>query len=215
MEKFVPKFQGAPWPDGARVLHVYAVPDPRADHGLANLVGECRAAMRPYPITPLGDDTLHCTLDMIADTTSDGITDEERADLVTALREHLADTRPFEVTAGSPIAGRGGAFLDLSPDHALVELRERVRDAIRRTRGPGALLHDGGRPHISLGYAWSDASSDALQSVLRRISPSHAPVRVRDVRLLDVLFRQHPRPGGESAWQLSWSMVATIPLTGG
>ncbi|MFF7453352.1 2'-5' RNA ligase family protein [Kitasatospora sp. NPDC008115] len=214
MEKFVPRFQGAPWPDGARALHVYAVPDPGTDLELARLVGECRVAMLPHPITALDDGTLHCTLDMIADTTSDRITDGERADLVTALREHLAGTRPFEVTAGSPIASRGGAFLDLSPDHALVGLRERVRDAIRRTRGTGALRHDGGRPHISLGYAWADSSSDALQSVFRRISPSHAPVRIREVHLLDVLFRRHPRPGGETAWQLSWSPVATVPLTG-
>ncbi|MER7701467.1 2'-5' RNA ligase family protein [Kitasatospora sp. NPDC097605] len=215
MEKFVPKFQGAPWPDGARVLHVYAVPDLGTDLDLARLVDECRAAMRPHPITPMDDGTLHCTLDMIADTTSDRITAEERADLVAALRDHLAGTRPFEVTAGSPIASRAGAFLDLSPDHALFDLRERVRDAIRRTRGPGALLHDGGRPHISLGYAWSDASSDALQSVFRRISPSHVPLRIRDVHLLDVRFQQHPRPGDETAWQLSWSPVAIIPLAHG
>ncbi|MFF2659942.1 2'-5' RNA ligase family protein [Kitasatospora sp. NPDC058032] len=213
MEKFVPKYQGAPWPDGARVLHVYAVPDLRTDLELATLVGECRTAMLPFPITPLGDTTLHCTLDMIADTTAEEITTTERAELVAALREHLAGTGPFEVMAGSPIAGRAGAFLDLSPDHALVDLREHVRDAIRRTRGPDALRHNGGRPHISLGYAWSDASSDALQTALRRISPSHAPVHVREVHLLDVRFRLHPRPGGETAWQLSWSPVATIPLT--
>ncbi|MFE6866221.1 2'-5' RNA ligase family protein [Kitasatospora sp. NPDC057692] len=215
MEKFVPKFQGAPWPDGARVLHVYAVPDLRTDRGLADLAGACRTAMRPYPITPLGDDTLHCTLDMIADTTSDRITPAERADLVAALREHLAATAPFEVTAGPPVANRAGAVLHLSPDHLLLDLRERVRDAIRRTRGPGALLHDGGRPHISLGYAWSEASSEDLRTALRRLSPGHAPVRVREVQLLDVRFRRHPRPGAETAWQLSWTPVATVPLAHG
>ncbi|MFF8769361.1 2'-5' RNA ligase family protein [Kitasatospora sp. NPDC015120] len=214
MEKFVPKFQGAPWTDGARALHVYAVPDLRADLRLAGLVRECRAAMRPFPITRLDDDTLHCTLDMIADTTADRITAGERGDLVTALREDLAATGPFEVMAGSPIAGLGGAFLDLFPDDALVDLRERVRDAIRRTRGPGALRHDGGRPHISLGYAWTEGSSDALQTAFRRISPSHAPVRVRAVELLDVRFRLRPRPGRQSAWELSWTPVATVPLAG-
>ncbi|MFB7469934.1 2'-5' RNA ligase family protein [Kitasatospora sp. NPDC056184] len=215
MEKFVPKFQGAPWPDGARVLHVYAVPDLRTDRELADLVGACRTAMRPYPITPIGDDTLHCTLDMIADTTSDRITAAERADLVTALREHLAATPPFEATAGAPVANRAGAVLHLSPHHLLLDLRERVRDAIRRTRGPGALLHDGGRPHISLGYAWSEASSEDLRTALRHISPGHAPVRIREVQLLDVRFRQHPRPGAETAWQLSWAPVATVPLAHG
>ncbi|WP_380283005.1 2'-5' RNA ligase family protein [Kitasatospora purpeofusca] len=215
MEKFVPKFQGAPWPDGARVLHVYAVPDLRTARSLADLVGACRTAMHPYPITPLGDDTLHCTLDMIADTTSDRITAGERADIVAALRESLAGTAPFDVTAGSPVANRAGAVLHFSPDQGLLALRERVRDAIRRTRGPGALLHNGGRPHISLGYAWSEASSEALQTALRQVSPGHAPLRIHEVQLLDVRFRLHPRPDDETAWQLSWSPVATIPLTRG
>ncbi|MER5349344.1 2'-5' RNA ligase family protein [Kitasatospora sp. NPDC002551] len=215
MEKFVPKFQGAPWPDGARVLHVYAVPDLGTDAELASLVGDCRKAMRPFPITPLGDDTLHCTLDMIADTTADRITAGERADLVAALRERLAGTGPFEVAAGSPVANRAGAVLHLDPEQAVLDLRERVRDAIRRTRGPGALLHDGGRPHISLGYAWAEASSDALRTALRRIVPGHTPVRIRDVRLLDVRFRQQPRPGDASAWEISWTPVATVPLTRG
>ncbi|MFD9692066.1 hypothetical protein ACFWXO_40595 [Kitasatospora sp. NPDC059088] len=215
MEKFVPKFQGAPWPDGARVLHVYAVPDLQADLALARLVGDCREAMSPYPITPLGDGTLHCTIEMVADTTADKITPEERDDLVAALHTHLAFTGPLEVTAGSPIANRAGAFLDLGPDESLVDLRERVRDAIHEVRGPGALLHNGGRHHISLGYAWADASSGALQTALRKISPSHASVRFSALRLLDVTFQQFPRPGGESAWELSWEPVATIPLAGG
>ncbi|WP_188302200.1 2'-5' RNA ligase family protein [Streptomyces sp. CBMA123] len=212
MEKFVPKFQRSPWPDGARVLHVYAVPNLQVDHQLARLVGECRKAMLPFPITPIGDGTLHCTLEMVADTTADKITAEERGALLGALRKHLADAGPLEITAGSPVANRVGAFLDLSPDDGLLDLRERVRAAIREVRGPGALLHDGGRPHISLGYSWATASSDELQTALRRISPSHAPVHVSGVQLLDVQFRQHSRPNGQTAWELSWELVAELPL---
>ncbi|MEU9047366.1 MULTISPECIES: 2'-5' RNA ligase family protein [unclassified Kitasatospora] len=212
MEKFVPKFQGSPWPDGARVLHVYAVPDLQANLPLARLVGECREAMLPFPITPIGDGTLHCTLEMVADTTADKITADERDVLLGALRKHLDGTNPLEITAGSPVANRVGAYLDLSPDDGLLDLRERVRAAIREVRGPGSLLHDGGRPHISLGYAWSTESSDELQTALRRISPSHAPVRVTAVQLLDVQFKQYPRPNGKTAWELSWEPVAELPL---
>ncbi|GLV88688.1 hypothetical protein Slala04_01420 [Streptomyces lavendulae subsp. lavendulae] len=215
MEKFTPKFQGKSWPNAARVLHVYACPDLHADRQLARLVGACYDAMRPFPITPMADGTLHCTIEMVADATSDKITAEERAELVTALRAHLSGTGPLDVLAGSPVANRFGAFLDLTPDDALVELREHVRDAIREVRRPGALLHDGGRLHVSLGYAWAEASSDALQAVLRRISPSHAPFRFGTVQLLDVLFQQQPRPDGETAWELSWEPVAAIALTGG
>ncbi|MEY9948417.1 2'-5' RNA ligase family protein [Kitasatospora sp. GAS1066B] len=214
MEKFTPKFQGAPWIDGARVLHVYACPQVKSDPALARLIGDCREAMSPFPITAMGDDTLHCTIEMVADTTADKITAEERDELVAALREHLASTGPVEVTVGSPIANRAGALLDVYPDGGLVDLRERVRDAIRSVRGPGALLHDGGRPHVSLGYAWAEGSSDALQTALRRISPSHAVVRFTSLHLLDVQFQQRPRTHGASAWELSWQPVATIALPG-
>ncbi|MFJ5071539.1 hypothetical protein ACIQC7_34495 [Kitasatospora sp. NPDC088556] len=212
MERFVPHFQKAPWPDGARVLHIYAVLGLEDNPALARLVRACHTAMLPFPITPLGDGALHCTLEMVADTTADKITAEERDALLDALRKHLAGAGELDLVAGSPVANRAGAFLDLSPDDGLLDLRERIRAAIREVRGPGALLHDGGRPHISLGYSWATASSDELQTALRRISPSHAPVHVSGVQLLDVQFRQHPRPNGQTAWELSWEPVAELPL---
>ncbi|MFI9332113.1 2'-5' RNA ligase family protein [Kitasatospora sp. NPDC052868] len=214
MERFVPRFQGSPWPDsGARVLHVYAVPDLTAHPALARLVTTCHTAMAPFPITPM-DTTLHCTVEMVADTTSDTITPAERQALADALHRHLADTTPIQATVGSPIANKAGAFLDVHPDGDLTALRTRVRAAVSEVRGPGALLHDGGRPHISLGYAYDAASSDALQTELRRISPSHAPVTFDSVELLDVLWCRQPRPGGRTAWELSWEKVTSIPLRG-
>ncbi|MCC9309153.1 hypothetical protein LN042_19040 [Kitasatospora sp. RB6PN24] len=214
MERFIPQYQGTPWIDGASVLHVYACPQLEHEPALARLVGACRDAMRPFPITVMGDDTLHCTIEMVADTTADKISAEERGALVAALREHVASIGPVQVTLGSPIANRTGALLDVAPDEGLLALRERVREAIRSVRGPGALLHDGGRLHVSLGYSWAEGSSDALQTALRQISPSHAVVRFTDLHLLDVQFQQRPRANGASAWELSWQPVATIALPG-
>lgn len=37
VEKFVPRFQGRPWADGLRVLHVYVLPRPGVDDGLLSL----------------------------------------------------------------------------------------------------------------------------------------------------------------------------------
>ncbi|MGK4581760.1 2'-5' RNA ligase family protein [Kitasatospora sp. HPMI-4] len=212
MQKFVPSFQGAPWPDGARVLHVYARPN-RSEPALARLLAACTEAMAPYPITAQAE-LLHCTIEMVADTTSDTITGPDRTALTAALNRHLAGTAPLQLTAGSPIANRAGALLDLHPDDELLALRERVREAIRETRGPGALLHHGGRPHITLGYAWDHSDSDSLQSALRRICPSHVPLTISAVELLDVTWSQQPRPGGQSGWTMSWTPVATIPLPG-
>lgn len=212
MRKFVPQFQGDPWPDGLRVLHVYLLPDMAVEHDLAQLVTSCQEAMRPFPITVLGDDRLHATVEMVADASSGAISTDERAALTDALHRHLAGTAAFQVTAGSPIANKAGALLDLSPDDRLEDLRGRVRDAFREARGPHVLQHDGGRHHMSLGYSWDTADSDSLQSALRRITPSHAVFRVGHVHLLDVQFREHARGGEDTGWELSWNPVASLPL---
>lgn len=210
MKKFVPRWQEAPWPDGLRALHVYACPDLEVDHQLARLVRQCHEAMRDYPITPL-DTHLHATIEMVADTSSDRITDRERCALAGALRSHLANAAPIEVRAGSPITNVAGAVLDLSPDEQLVDLTDRVRTALVQARGSEVVRHNGGRHHISLGYAWAEADSDTLQSTLRRISPSHAPFHITKLHLLDVQWRQQPR-GDDHAWEISWDHLDTLPL---
>jgi hypothetical protein len=212
MKKFLPQFQKAPWRDGARVLHAYLVPDLSVDHELGRLTAACHEAMRPYPITLLDDGLLHTTVEMVADTTADRITTAERQDLIEALRGRLADTAPFQVTAGSPIANKAGALLDLAPDEPLVDLKGRVQDAFVEARGPEVIQHDGGRHHMSLGYSWDAADSDPLQSALRKISPSHVPFHVDRVHLLEVQFSEHARHDGKSAWAISWDPVAVILL---
>lgn len=67
-----------------------------------------------------------------------------------------------------------GAVLDVWPDTQAVALQQRVRTAIRAARGDGALLHDGGRLHMSLGYSYAAANSDPLNSRLRSITPLRA-----------------------------------------
>jgi hypothetical protein len=212
MRPFVPQFQKAPWRDGARILHAYLLPDLSVDRELARLTTACHQAMRPYPITLLNGGLLHTTVEMVADTTADRITAAERQDLIEALRHRLADTAPFQVQAGSPIANKAGALLDLSPDDALVDLKGRVQDAFVEARGSEVIQHEGGRHHMSLGYSWDTTDSDPLQSALRRISPSHAPVHVDRVHLVEVEFREHARGNGKSAWEISWDPVSMIPL---
>ncbi|WP_030462545.1 2'-5' RNA ligase family protein [Kitasatospora sp. NRRL B-11411] len=212
MHLFTPRYQGAFWVDGASVLHVYALP--RAEDGdFHRLAARCFEVLEPYPVTTTAGH-LHSTVEMIADTTSDNIPPAERDALTQALHRHLADVPAFEVLAGSPIVNATGALLDLSPDDHLLELRERVRAAIRETRGAGALRHGGGRPHATLAYAYDSADSDEVQSKLRRISPSHAPLTVDAVHLLDVTWQQRRQGDGRTAWTISWTSVATIPLAG-
>lgn len=98
------------------------------------------------------------------------------------------------------------------PDEEAVALQERVRSAIRSTRGETALQHQTGRPHMSLGYAYDSADSDALNSTLRNnIIPRRASLRVDAVHLLDVRYDIAPDTGG---WRMTWESLAEIPLAG-
>ncbi|MEZ0094976.1 2'-5' RNA ligase family protein [Streptacidiphilus sp. EB129] len=217
MEKFIPSFRGAPWPDGSdpdapeastRVLHVYAVPDLAVDRELAVLVGECRAAMKGYPILPADDVFLHLTLEVVSVGTSDTVTAEQRVSLVEALLVALAKVDAFTLDLGSPLAGRNGALMDVHPDAEVDALHRVIRCAVQNTV-PSDFHYPVAPVHMSLGYSFADGSSDKLQSALRRIRPSHATMTVASVQLVDVLFRQVPVGDGQQAWDLSWDHVAT------
>jgi hypothetical protein len=215
MERFVPSFRGRPWRDGARALHVYAVPDLTVDQDLARLVGGVRAATKDFPILPPEDQYLHLTLDVVAADTAQNITDGQRTDLIGALLTSMAQFDAFTLTLGSPRAGRAGVLLDVSPDRDVDALRRVIRSAIQATV-PSDYTYPVAPVHMSLGYNYDTGDSDRLQSALRRIRPGHARMTVGSVQLVDVLFRTiSPEgcPTGEGeAWDLSWDHLATIPL---
>ncbi|MFI7337010.1 2'-5' RNA ligase family protein [Streptomyces sp. NPDC050085] len=159
MQKFTPSWRGRPWEDGFAALHAYLAPRAGVDDELLALAHACRPAMLSYPIDPAipaepgTPGTLHVTIEMIADVPACDISVRERDVLIDALRKELADVAPFVAELGPPLAGRAGAVLDVWPDGQVLALQERVRAAIRATRGEAALVHSGGRPHCSLGYS--------------------------------------------------------------
>ncbi|MGP4115299.1 2'-5' RNA ligase family protein [Streptomyces sp. 4N509B] len=217
MKRFTPHFQGRPWVDGLEVIHAYLVPRAGVDDELIALAHACRPALLEYPIDlacppEVGDPgTLHVTVEMVADAPAADISAGERTDLVHALRERLADVSPFATELGPPIGTSAGALLDVWPEDEAEELRERVRAAIRETRGDVALQHDGGRLHCSLGYSYDAADPDPLNSRLRALTPRRAPLHVDSLHLLNVRFEVAKDTGG---WRLSWEPIAEIPLGG-
>lgn len=211
MKRFTPSFQGRPW-NGDRVLHVYALPDQDTDAALLALADACHAAMAPYPIRALGNDQLHLTVEMITDATADAIGESEREVLVEALREKLAAAEPVHTEIGHPYSNRAGVLFDVWPDQDLLNVRALVRDAVREVRGDDAVLHDGGRPHMALGYSWDTADSDPLNSTLRAITPRRVPVTISRLYLLDVTFTQQPLADGHSSCDISWTPIAALPL---
>ena len=104
-----------------------------------------------------------------------------------------------------------GAVLVVWPDAQAVALQERVRAAIRTTRGDATLQHVGGRLHMPLGYSCDSASAGSLNSRPRAITPRRAPLHVDTLHLLNVRFAIAPDAGG---WKLSWEPLAEIPLGG-
>ncbi|MFE1405479.1 2'-5' RNA ligase family protein [Streptomyces sp. NPDC058770] len=219
MKSFLPRFRGQPWVSGERVLHVYVCPQAGVDDELLRLVHGATEAMAPYPIDPQAPDCpadpgwLHLTVEMIADVPAAAINGRERADLVAALTDGLADFDAFETEVGPPIANIAGAVLDVWPQDRAVALQNRVRDVIRAVRGEGAVMPSSDRPHLSLGYAYAEADSDPLNSVLRtRVTPRRAPLAVDRIHVLDVKWLRTVMPTGVEGWRMSWDTVAVVPL---
>ncbi|MFI6803811.1 2'-5' RNA ligase family protein [Streptomyces luteogriseus] len=212
MKRFVPVFRNKPWESGVSVLHLYVVPDPAVDKALFALIAACRTVLQDYPVWCLPDDRIHITVEMDAAAPSEQITQAQRAQLISELEARLAGIDPFTVLCGSPIANRSGALLDTYPDHQLTALQNLARAALWEVHDAPAISHDGGRGHMSLGYAFDEADSDPLQSALRRITPSHAPLTVSRLHLLDVRWTAHPRPDGGVRWEMTWELLAAIPL---
>ncbi|MGI5457616.1 hypothetical protein ACQEWB_31490 [Streptomyces sp. CA-249302] len=211
MKSFTPTFRGQDWESGAGALHLYVRPD-EADTEFHDLVAACREALDGYPVWCVPDDLVHITVEMDASAPSSDIGAAERTRLITALKGELKHIEPFTVLCGSPLANRAGAVLDTHPDQGLVALRNLTRRALWEARDTSAIAHEGGRGHASLGYAFDSADSDPLQSALRRISPSHAPLTVSRLHLLDVRWTAHPRADGGVRWEMDWDPVAVLPL---
>ena len=175
------------WPAGETLWHVYALPDLGRDAGLAALVAGCRQALDGFPMTMVDHPWLHVTIAQITDATGSSTSTEELRALETELRRALGVIRPFTVMVGSCLSYPSGAIFDLSPDNELNRLRDAVAEAIGRVRGSAALQYDPGVLHLTLAYASGDADSDVVQRRLRRVRPSHAPMTIESVHLVEVL----------------------------
>ncbi|MGW3240308.1 2'-5' RNA ligase family protein [Streptomyces olivaceus] len=206
MKPFVYKHADARWPEGATLLHVYlAVSD--QDRDLLDLVTSANGALKDFPLTPVPPRWLHVTLDQITDRPAAAISQQERDELVGVLTKQLTDFKPFEVQVGSFLTYHSGVIADLHPDDDLAALHRAVRGAIRAVRGDEAVRYPWGLQRLTISYAREEASSDDAQRILRRVRPSHAPLHVTEVHLVDVT-------ADSTAKAITWELLATIPLGG-
>lgn len=195
------------WPAGTTLLHVYAVPDMQRNRELAALVEGCRAAADGFPLAWVEDPWLHLTLAQVPDSPASSIPQDERDALVAALGERLERLEPLQVLVGSPLSYHSGVICDVHPDGPLGQLCEAVQEAVTEARGDGAETYEVGVPHLSLAYATQPANSDDAQRRLRRVRPSHAPLDIDAVHLVDVT-------SDDVRKTITWDHLAVIPLGG-
>jgi hypothetical protein len=192
------------WPPDLALLHVYAVIDLQRNRDLAALIEGCRAATSGDPLTHVGDRWFHITLAQLS-IAADQLAESEHAALIGELRWHLAGLNPFTVTAGSPLAYLSGLIFDLGPDEPLDGLRDAVAAAITTARGAEENAYDTGVLHLTGAYSTGEADSDQIQRRLRRVRPSHAPVHIDTVSLVDV-------HADAQAKTITWRTLADIRL---
>ncbi|MFC7532825.1 2'-5' RNA ligase family protein [Actinoplanes sp. GCM10030250] len=207
MKPFVFRHGSGLWPTGETLLHVYAVPDLDEDRALASLVAGCRKALDGSPLTFVADRWLHITVAQIADTYGRNYSAGDRRQLAAELERDLAAVEPFTLTVGSCLAQTSVVMFDTSPDDEINHLTRVVYDVLGRVRGPEALKYPAGIAHLTLGYANGEADSEGVQRALRQVRPSHAPMTVREVQLVDVT-------ADPDAKTITWEPVARIPLGG-
>lgn len=207
MKPFGFKQGSSDWPAGTTLLHVYAIPDMQRNRELAALVEGCRAAADVFPLAWVEDPWLHLTLAQVPDSPADRIPQDDRDALVAALGARLERLKSLRVLIGSPLSYHSGVICDVHPDGPLVRLCEAAQEAVTAARGDGADSYEVGVPHLSLAYATQPASSDDVQRRLRRVRPSHAPLDIDAVHLVDVT-------ADDARKTITWDHLAVIPLGG-
>lgn len=186
MKEFVFQRGTEVWPQGETLWHVYALPDLQRDTALESLVLGCRSALDGFPLTMVELPWLHITVAQISDALGSTTSGDELRALKTELQAALRSIDPFTIMVGSCLSYVSGSIFDLSPDDDLNLLRDTVAEVIGRIRGPAALAFAPGVLHLTHSYASGDADSDVVQRRLRRVRPSHAPMTIRSVWLLEV-----------------------------
>lgn len=196
------------WPGSSTLLHVYVVVNLDSNREFAELVRGVRDATGEYPLAHVENDWFHITLYQLSERPAAEITKAERRDLTAELTRRLETVEPFTITVGSPLTYETGIIFDLAPDAPLNTLRQQVTDAVEKALGRSASSYESGVLHLTESYAKREVALDHVHDIqrrVRRVRPSHAPVRVDSVELVDVTANSQEKT-------ITWKRVASIPL---
>ncbi|MFJ6898232.1 2'-5' RNA ligase family protein [Streptomyces hokutonensis] len=192
------------------LLHAYVAVDLERQPELSELIRGVREATRDDPLTHVGDEWFHITLYQLSQKPASEIPEDERQALVTALTDQMKAIAPFTITVGSPLPYTSGLIFDLGPDEPLHELRAATTRAFELVRGPEATTYDTGVLHLTESYATAEVSLDHFHQIhrrVRRVRPSHAPLRIESIELVDVTANATEKT-------IIWESLASLPLAG-
>ncbi|NBE52000.1 2'-5' RNA ligase family protein [Streptomyces boluensis] len=189
MKPFIFRHGQDVWGKDLSLLHAYVTVDLGQNPELAELIRDVRAATVGDPLRHVDDGGFHVTLYQLSEKPASAIPDEERQALVAELTRQMRAVTPFTITVGSPLAYGTGLVFDLGPDEPLNELRAAATRAFTMVRGPEATTYDTNVLHLTESYATAEVSLDhfhQIQRRVRRVRPSHAPLRIASIELVDV-----------------------------
>jgi hypothetical protein len=194
------------------LLHAYCTVDLGRNPELAELVRGVRDATQDDPLTHVGDEWFHITLYQLSSRAAHDVPEVERQSLVSELTTQMRSFAPFTITVGSPLAYATGILFDLGPDEPLNELRTAATRAFELVYGADATAYETGVLHLTESYATAEVSMDHFHQIhrrLRRVRPSHAPLRIDSIELVNVTANSEKKT-------ITWEPVAPpMPLGAG
>ncbi|MFE5593070.1 hypothetical protein [Streptomyces sp. NPDC056549] len=190
------------------LVHAYAPVNLGSNPELAHLVRGIRAATKDDPLTHVGDEWFHIALYQLSVKGAAEVTAAERKALAAELKGQMETVAPFTITVGSALAYGTGIVFDLGPDGPLNELRTAATRAFEAVLGSEATSYETGVLHLTESYATAEVGLDHYHQIhrrLRRVRPSHAPLRIDTVALVDVV-------ANDAEKTITWETWKTIPL---
>lgn len=198
------------WPADWSSLQLYITPDPDRDSELGQLFAGCNAVFAQYPMLVVPERWRHITVQPINHVRTADIGQDQRAAFAAVLTSALSEVPAWTWTMGSPVVSGRAALLDTSPDEPFELLLDAVRRAVGEVFGSAPLSYDTRPAHMTLCYPRESLAFTPAREVrqkLRRVRPSHAPLRVGSVHLVDV----HQDADAGFYW---WDHVHTFCLGG-
>ncbi len=170
--------------------------------GLHKLVTTLQRELELAELDHVPLDGLHLTMQGVGFT--DVVPQQDLDAIVAAARQRCRTAAPFELTLGPVDPDPEGIGLLVRPWQPVIDLRDRLRDAISSVWNDVPEAAHDFRPHVTISYSGEDAPADPIRkrlAPLRSLAP--ATVHIGSVDLI-CLRRDHR--------VYRWDTYAIVPL---